>query len=158
MIPLRWYLYLAAVAVLAGILWRDHHLSRLLKTSRAQTAAESARADQAEVQIAAEKAARVHEQTIAKAASDEYEKVLAAVRAVPAIGPVRLCLGTPKMPRTDSATKPARQPDAPSTGRVEGENEENLGPDIGPEIDSYVNDCEANAAQLDSLQGWIMAR
>lgn len=142
---IRIYVIIAAVAIIGALLWHDHRLTQKLEATRAELVTANAT-------LSAERAAREHEIANAKEHSDAYEKQLADLRAHPPIGPVRLCK-RPAMPATSTAGA-ARESDAPTGGRVEEPNEE----DIGPAIDGYVNDCEAVAARLDSLQGWIRSR
>jgi hypothetical protein len=141
---LKLVLGLALLAVIGGLITIQHFTVKRLNAA-------TARANQAEANYTALQEAQKHERKIAKEASDGYEKKLADLRNAPAIGHVRLCKRTTIMPATTTTTG---QPDEATGGRVEEPHEEN----IGPAIDGYVNDCEAVAARLDSLQGWVRAR
>lgn len=151
----RIYAYLALAAALAGLLWHDHWLGQRLKAQTAKTAVERQRADTMTAQVAAEKAARVHEQRIAQEASNAYQNDLQRIRdesrAKPLRLPVRACL-----PGASSAATAATGADAAGAGRVEEDaaTEDRLAAVIG----EYTEDCEANAAQLNSLIQWARSR
>lgn len=147
------YIYAAIGLAIAGILAHDHWLSRKLKAANEQVTVQRLRADQAEIQVKAEQEARKHEQTIAKQASDAYQADLARIRAEPDFGVVRLCR-KPSLPPAGSPTGASSGPDVSPSGHVESED----ATDIGPMISAFVEDCEANASQLESLQRWVLSR
>lgn len=144
-IPVRFYLYAAAAALIGYLLWREHSLSRKLTASRYEVSV-------LQETLTVEREARAHEQKIAKEASDGYQKELARIRTADDLGPVRLCKRAQVPKAAPSAATPG--PDAASPGHVE----EPDALDIGPALSDFVEDCEANAAQLNSLQSWILSR
>ncbi len=154
----RIYIALAIAAVLAGILWHDHYLSRKLKESRAQTAHESQRADQAEVQVTAERAARAHEQEIATHASNAFHGQIAALQDELSKHPLGAVIirvpNSTAVPSTASPAGSASGPDEQTEGRIDSPVEI----DIAPELTAGWLDCQMNTAQLEALQGWVRAR
>jgi Flp pilus assembly protein TadB len=149
-VPMRIYAYIAAALALIGAAIYVNQLQK--KASRVDAA--EARAEAAENQVTAERAARAHEQRIAKEASDGYQsdlKRLETERTAP--DPVvRLCKrAAASVPTGGSA---ATGPDAAgATDHVEAAQT-----DIGPALMDYGIACEANALQLTRLQEWIRAR
>jgi Flp pilus assembly protein TadB len=147
---MKLYIYAAAALALIGAALYVNQLQK--KASRVDAA--EARAEAAENQVTAERAARAHEQRIAKEASDGYQndlKRLATERAVPA-PVVRLCRSAPRPVPTEGGT---------ATGLDAGgaaDHVEAAQTDIGPALMDYGIACEANALQLTRLQGWIMDR
>ena len=150
---MRIYVYLAVALAFLGLLAREHMQTQKLKAAVAREAQQKHRAEQAESQVLAEQKARQHEQTIAKAASDGYQAELTRIRATPDLGPVRLCKRS-SVPQADSAARAATGSHAEAARHVESADEV----DIGPAVNEFVEDCEANAAQLTSLQEWVRAR
>lgn len=149
----KWLVELLLLAAICGAMWwACHHLIEV-GVQRQKNA------DAVELARVVEKA-REHESTIAKEASDAYEKKLAEIHASTPIGAVRLCHATHPV----SASTPATgQPDDSASGREQGAVEEDTvglsaGPDIGPALDTYGGDCAVVAAQLQALQGWVRAR
>lgn len=148
MIPLRLYGYIGiAIAVLAAGAYVWH-----LKAKADRVDAAEERAETLERSLATLQAAHAHERKIAKDASDAYQAELARIRSAPSIGPVRLCRSPTGYVPAPAAT--LARPDGSAPGRVEVE----AGEDIGPALDRYGSDCEAVAAQLRGLQGWVKAR
>lgn len=150
MIPLSWKLIAAAVvvAIIGGLITVQHFTQKKLNATRHELASANAT-------IEAERKARAHELKIAKEASDGYQAELRRIRAEPAIGSVRICPAR----RVPAATSAASGPDATGAGRFEEAVAGDSEPvDVGPALDSYGTDCEATAAQLTALQGWVMAR
>jgi hypothetical protein len=148
----RLWLYVAALAALAGAGLYLHHLQE--KASRVDAA--EARAEAAENQITAERAARAHEQRIAKEASDGYQNDLRRLEFERASIPVVRLRKCPASVSAGSAA--AAGPDAAGAGRGGEEAAADLGPDIGAALIDYGISCEANALQLTRLQEWVLAR
>jgi hypothetical protein len=145
MIPVRLYLYAAAAAFIAFLIWKEHVQTKRLNAARVEVATLTATLD-------VERKAREHERAIAKKASDEYQARLDAIDNAPDLGPVRLC-PRPRVPPTPQAGTSPGTHESPS-----GHVQEPDAVDIGPALSDFVEDCEANAAQLESLQGWILSR
>jgi hypothetical protein len=145
MISLRFYLYAGIAALIAFLIWKEHVQTRKLNAARVEVSTLKATLD-------VERKAREHERAIAKKASDEYQARLDAIDNAPDLGPVRLCPRPRVPPTTQAGTSPGTH-ESP-TGHVQEPDEI----DIGPALSDFVEDCEANAAQLESLQGWIRSR
>lgn len=142
---MKLYVYAAVALFIAGLLWKDHITTKKLNAARAENSQLTATLD-------IERKAREHERAIAKKASDDYQARLDSISAAPDLGPVRLC----KRPRVPAATEAAA---AAGTDESAARHvQEQDAPDIGPALNDFVEDCEANAAQLEALQGWIESR
>jgi hypothetical protein len=141
----RIYIYAAIALAFGGLLLRDHIKTKQLNAARAENT-------QLTATLETERKAREHERAIAKKASDDYQARLDAISAAPDLGPVRLC----KRPRVPAATEAGATSgaDEAATRHVEEPDAQ----DIGPQLNDFVKDCEANAAQLQALQGWIESR
>jgi hypothetical protein len=145
LIPIKVWIYAAIAAAFAFVLMREKWAVDKAKRLSAENT-------QLVASLDVERKARAHEQRIAKEASDDYQKRLAAIDASPDLGPVRLCKRPRVSPTPEAGT--ALGSHAEATGHVESED----APDIGPALSDFVEDCEANAAQLESLQSWVRAR
>lgn len=158
MIPIRFYLIAAGVLALAGLLWHDHYLGTRLKSSRAETATERQRADNNAAQVLAEKAARAHEQEIARNASQQFQSTVTNLQgelSARPIGPVVIRLPNyPKLPAATGAAPAPAGSDAEAAGRLDGTVEV----DIAPALSDAWLDCQVNTAQLEALQGWVLKR
>lgn len=142
--PLRLYAYAAAALAIGALLLYANWQHRLYQHHKA-------RADTAQAAYEAEARARAHEQRIAKDASNAYQKRLNDITAAADLGPVRLCRRAAAVPAATAAPAGSH---AEAARHVEAED----APDIGPALNDFVEDCEANAAQLQSLQEWVRAR
>lgn len=144
-VNIRLALYAAVALLVAYLIYREHSLTRKLSQVRAELIV-------SEASLETERKARQHEIQIAKKASDEYQAELDRIRSTPDLGPVRLCKRASVPTATESGA--ATGSDEGSARHVEEPDEV----DIGPQLNDFVEDCEANAAQLSSLQDWVMAR
>lgn len=128
--------------------------------SKYELPAALAQADQLNKTLTSEREARAKEKANADDKSNKYQGDLAGIDAAADLGPVRLCNEPPRVPTTASSAKPAGGSDAATAGRVEVEDapDPEAGRDIGPELSDFVEDCEANAAQLQRLQEWVRDR
>ena len=154
MIPLSWKLIGAAVAV-AGVLT----LAATVHWQYKRAEHWKGRAEVVEATLEAERAARAHEQRIAKEASDGYQAELKRIQA-DALQPapvVRLCRRAhASVPEAGAATGSDAAAPPDDAGGDAGDHQE--GVDIGPDLMGFAAACEANAAQLQALQGWVRAR
>lgn len=145
---MKLYIYGAiALALIAAGLYLHNLQERASRVDAAE-----ARAEAAENQITAERAARAHEQRIAKEASDGYQNDLRRLELERAAVPVvRLRKCPVAVPAGGSA---ASGSDAAGTGHVG----EEAAADIGAALIAYGIACEGNALQLTRLQEWVRAR
>jgi hypothetical protein len=145
---LRIGIYAAGLALIGYLAWREHSLTRKLAEVRVENRSLSNT-------ITTERAARAHELANAKKASDEYQAELDRIRAAPDLGVVRLCPPPPRVPAPAQGGT-ARGSDARAAGHVEkpDASDPEAGRDVGPQLSDFVEDCEANAAQLEKLQQW----
>jgi cell division protein FtsL len=151
-------LYLiAGLAIVAFLGWHSYKMKEL-KTTKAELARKELALDTANAQIAAEQAARAHEQRIAKEASDGFQTKVVELQnelAARPLKPVVIRVRDDKaLSASGSPTGTTPGPDAETSGRVVTEVEI----DIAPGLTAYAMDCQLNAAQLSSLQEWVMAR
>jgi len=142
-------------AVLLGLLaWQTH---RCKVAEKRATAAEVAMA-QAAVQIAAEQAARAHEQEIARNASNQFQTTVTSLQAELAARPLKPVVirvrDSAAVPEAHGSAGAAAGPDAAQPGR----ELETVEVDIAPGLTTYALDCQRNSAQLDALQRWVRAR
>jgi hypothetical protein len=145
---MRLYLYAAAAMALLALFWHDRHVTKRLESTKAALSV-------AEATITAER----ENTRKANEASNQYQASLRDLERERANVPVvRLC----RPPSAVSARPAAGRPDATAAGHVgeaaAGDPVEAVGPDIGAELLAYGIDCEANALQLERLQGWIRNR
>lgn len=150
---IRVYLIVAALA-LAAIAYQTYQ--RKQAERRAEVA--EVRADQAEVQVEAEKVARAHEQEIARNASNEFHSHVQALEADLAARPLRpVVIRVPVssgVPEASSAARAASGADAEAQGRLN----ESIEIDLAPELTAYSLDCQKNTAQLEALISWTEMR
>lgn len=140
--------------LLAMLAWQTH---RATKATKALAASEAALA-KSTAQIAAEQAARAHEQEIAKNASNEFQRTVTTLQDELAARPLKpVVIRVParsSLPQANGAAGAATGSDAEAEGRLDATVEV----DIAAELTDYALDCQRNSAQLDALQGWVRAR
>jgi len=144
-VPLRWWLYLAGAALLAYLIWHDHH-----QTQRANRLARE--------NVELEERASTAEANAAKAreASDAYQKRLAANRGARGATPVRsvrLCLGPERVPATAGGHDAAGSDGLPEAPGRDLE----AGPDIGPDLYALADEADECAIQRDALIDWVLS-
>jgi hypothetical protein len=147
------YAYIALALMLAGAgLYVRHLAVKAGERDAAVAALEGERAART-----AERAAVAHELKIAQEASNAFQSDLRRLESERADVPVvRLCRARPAaVPAASPATE---RPDAAGTGHVGQAPAVDTGPDIGAQLLEYGIACEANALQLERLQGWVRAR
>lgn len=151
-IPLKVWLGLAAVAALAFLIWHDHHLSKLYKAQKAETA-------RVESVLEGERVNRRIEQEDRKRA-DESTKALQAqldgIRSQPAITGVRCTAPRLSPARESNASASANAASSEREPTVSGDD--SVGRDVSEGLTEYGKNCEAVAATLTALQAWEEAR
>lgn len=144
LVPLRFWIYGAVAAAIGFLLWRDHHQTTKLNVRTAEV-----RELTATLKLEREHRRRSDE------ASNRYQariQELEAQRTADGFGAVRLCrrpvirvspaAGGPDVPAVPDELEPAWR-------------DIEVGRDIGPELERFGYECEANAIRLDELQRFI---
>jgi len=144
----------AVLAIIGGILWHDHHVTKKLNAVSAELRQEKAN-------YAALQAAQAHERKIAHEASADFEsrlKALDEARAATPVRSVRLCRpANPSVSATAGAANgtdagaAAEQPGAP--GQATG-----ISRDIGPDLYALADAADERAAQCNALIRWVRSR
>ena len=147
----RIYIALAIAAALGGILWHDHHVTKMLKASRVETAQANATIEQLRKSREIEQADRKRNDETEIAHLAELERL----RAEPPITGVYCRTSRPKLP-AQSGT--AAVTNDPTTGRQQSETESDPGRDVSEGLDEYATNCAVTAKTLVDLQAWEVAR
>lgn len=148
LIPLRLWLIAGGLALLGGLLWHDHHLSRLLK-------AEHVEKQQALATLEGERANRATEQkdrSRADAITTKLQTEIDSIRRAPTDYSV-LCRAT-RLPR------PAFEGHSPALadGAAIGRSVEEPALDIAAALDAVRVEHQTNAARARALIEWEKAR
>lgn len=132
------------LAAIAGLLWHDHHqtdrANRLARENA--TLAESIEAERENTRKANESAKRY------EARSAELE----ASRRSDPLPAVRVCRSTARVPEAEATAVPHEAAEADNPPADEGDR------DIGPALDDFATDAEANLIQCQELQRWVDGR
>jgi hypothetical protein len=133
-----------AVAALAGILAHNHYLSRKYQATKAELVQANATitAERENTRKANEAAQRFQARSDALEA-DKRDNPLPAVR---------VCRSAPRVPQAGTATVVNEAVETHDTPADEGDR------DIGPALDEFATDSEANLIQCQELQEWVRNR
>lgn len=153
LIPLRWWIYIAATAAIAGVLWHDHHVTGRLRAEKAANA-------QLEASYNALQASYAHERKIATEASNDYERRLKDIQSRRADTPtrsVRLCREAPRVPGTSGGALGTAAGTAGEQPAEAGHDLE-VSRDVGPDLYALADEADERAAQCNALIKWVRSR
>lgn len=141
LVPLKAWLALGAVIAIGALLWHDHHLSRLYKAEKANSAAITATLEQ-------ERANRKTEANDRKLADEIAQPVAVKVaRIATRPDPVGVYCRAPKLPASASESRGTASPPDPAVNR----SPEAPLRDIGSALGAARREAETNNAIHEGL-------
>lgn len=152
--PMKVYIYGAIFLALVG-------MAVYAKLAHDRIEHWKTRSEQTEATLKAERKARDHERSIAKAATDDHQSRLKSLEDARSSIPtrsVRLCRSP-----TGWVPAPAESPLGADAGSVPGHPPETrpdpeVSRDIGPELYQLADEKDKELARCAALQGWVRSR
>ena len=144
---MKLYIYAAIALAFAGLLARDHIVTKQRNAANARASvAEATLAAQIENTRKADEAAKRHETRADALEADRRDNPLPAVR---------VCRKPASVPQSGTAAVAHEAAEANDAGAHESDRD---GADIGPALDDFATDAEANLIQCEELQRWLRLR
>jgi len=146
-----WQAKLALCAVIGAaigyLLWREHHLTRTLNARTAELATANATIETERANVR-----KANEATLRESKRQDQ---LAAERRANPIPPVIVYRKAPRVSATcPTSTVPGEAAQTNDAGTDAGDS----GRDIGPALDDFATDAEANLIQCEELIRWAQER